>query len=228
MENPMSELLPPTVAIAIVTVTTPKPPSEGAGTYRFLAGIALFEVAELEPGDYRYRLSARVIPAGSSEAVLADWLSRNLPPGKRAIGWHLADAIVPALMEAAEAAAPKAAGEIVDGLARAITMEAVDLADLFGGMAAPSFQEVCAGAGIRSSAMADEAMLAAWGIGRMGEATGMLVTNAIAAWRLWAEQQRPHDPVPHRFAADALANWRVDAADALSWPETPRARQEEG
>ena len=215
----MSDLLPSAVAITVATVTTPKPPSAGPGTYRFLAGAALFDVEQVAPDDFHYRLAVCTVPAGTSEAVLADWLTDHLPTDRRVIGWHLADTIVPALFEAADAVSPAAAGDLIDLLSKAITMDAEDLADRHGGMAAPAFREVCAQAGIPAWAMSDEETLGAWSIGRKIELVGMLATNAVAAWRLWADHEQPANPIPHRFAADALRNWRVDITDELRWSD---------
>lgn len=213
----MSDLLLPAVAIAVVTVTTPKPPSAGPGTYQFLAGAALFEVEQVAPDDFSYRLAVSSVPAGTSEAVLAEWLTHHVPTDRRVIGWHLADTIIPALFEATDAASAAAAGDLIDALSKAVTMDAVDLADLHGGMAAPSFRDVCASAGVRACSMSDEVALGAWSIGRKVELLGMLATNAVAAWRLWADHEQPANPIPHRFAADVLRHWRVDTADALCW-----------
>jgi hypothetical protein len=215
----VSDLPPAAVAITVATVTTPKPPSAGAGTYKFLAGAALFEVEQVAPDEFRYRLAVRTVPAGTSEAVLADWLTHHVSTDRLVIGWHLAETIVPALFEAADAASPAAAGDLINLLSKAITMDAEDLADRHGGMAAPAFREVCAEAGIPAWAMSDEETLGAWSIGRKIELIGMLATNAVAAWRLWADHEQPANPIPHRFAADALRHWRVDTAGGSRWQD---------
>lgn len=213
----MPERLPPSVAIAIATVTTPKPPSCGEGDYRHLIGIALFEVEEGSTGDFVYRLRLRTIPAGTSEAMLVDWLTPRLPKGRVAIGWHLAEAIVPALLEAADAASPDAARDLVDAIAGTVAIDAVDLANEHGGLGAPPFAEVCGAAGIPASTMTATELLGAWGIGRRIELVGLLATNAVAAWRLWARMKRPADELPQRFAQDVLAHWRVDEQVTLTW-----------
>ncbi len=215
----MSDLLAPTVAITVANVTTPKPPSDGPGTYRFLAGAALFVVEQAAAADLRYRLAVCTVPAGTSEAVLADWLPRYLPSDRLVIGWQLADTIVPALFEAADAASPAAAVDLIDLLSKAITMDSEDLAERHGGMAAPAFREVCAQAGIPAWEMSEEETLGAWSIGRKVELVGMLATNAVAAWRLWADHEQPANPMPHRFAADAIRDWRGDTTDALRWQD---------
>lgn len=213
----MSQLLPPAVAISIASVTTPKPPSAGEGNYRFLAGIGLFEVEQAGPGEFCYRLAVRTIPAGASEAVLADWLMRNLPADRAVIGWDLAEAIVPALFEAAQSQAPQAAADLIDLLSSAVTRDAMDLADLHGGLAAPSFDQVCAALGIATSSMSEGLTLGAWGTGQMNEIAGMLAADAVAVWRLWSEHRRPQDTAPHRFAADILAQWNIEAAGGSCW-----------
>ncbi len=215
----MSDLLPSAVAIAVATVTTPKPPGAGSGTYRFLAGAALFDVEQLAPDEFRYRLAVCTVPAGTSEAVLGDWLTDHLPTDRRVIGWHLADTIIPAVYESADAASPAAAVDLIDLLSKAITMDAEDLADRHGGMAARAFKEVCAQAGIPAWTMSEEETLGAWSIGRKVELVVMLATNAVAAWRLWADHEQPANPIPHRFAADALRDWRVDTADVVLWQD---------
>lgn len=213
----MPERLPPSVAIAIATVTTPKPPSCGEGVDRHLIGIALFEAEEGAAGDFVYRLQLRTIPAGASEAVLVDWLTPRLPKGRVAIGWHLTETIVPALLEAADAASPDAARDLIDAIAGTVAIDAVDLADEHGGLGAPPFSNVCATAGIPARAMTEAELLGAWGIGRRIELVGLLATNAVATWRLWAQMERPADAVPQRFAQDVLAHWRVDEDVTLTW-----------
>ena len=204
----MSDLLPPTLAIAIATVKTPRPAEEG-GSDRHLIGAALLEVEERASGEFLHRHGACTIPPGASEALLIDWLNQRLPQERILIGWQLADEIVPAAIEASEAAAPEDARRFIEALAALVTADAVDLAD-GDPIAGRTFADMCAEAHVPCWAISEDEVLAAWALGREVELTGLLTTNAVATWRGWAQSLRPDDPVLARFAQAVLAGWVVD------------------
>lgn len=205
----MPDLLSPGIAIAIATVDEPSSTAEDQSD-RHLIGVALFEAEERAPGEFLYRYCACAIPAGSSEAILIDWLRGRLPGGKIAIGWRLADDIVPGLLEAAREAAPEDAQAFVDALAAVLSMDSVDLADRIGDAAGRSFNELREAGNIPCWPMAEDEVLAAWALGREVELLGSLATNVVATWRNWVRELRPDDEIPVRFAEAVLANWLVD------------------
>jgi hypothetical protein len=210
-------LLPPSLAISIATVETPKPPSEDGSTYTFTAGIALLEVEQLGLADFRFRTAVRAGAAGVRESTFADWLLDHLPADRQVIGWQLADQILPTLFEVANASPPQVALDLIDRLAAMVTLDAVDLADLHGGRASPPFAQVCAAAGIPALHMAQEDVCSAWSIGRQAELVGLLATNVIAAWRLHAKHLQPEAAEPQLFAADALRMWRIGDTGWRRW-----------
>lgn len=204
----MTDLLPPSIAIAIATTTTPPSLTEN-GPDRHLIGVALFEVEEHKPGAFLYRYGARTIPAGSSEAILVDWLNGRLPEGRFMIGWKLADDIIPALLEASQVAAPEDARIFIDALAALVSMDAIDLADRRD-IAGRTFSEMCAAGHIPCWPMPEEEVLADWAVGREVELLGFLATNVVAAWRSWAQGLRPDDSVVARSAEAMLATWMIE------------------
>lgn len=203
----------PVVAIAIATVSEPAP-RDGRDPVRHLVGVALLHVTE-QAADISCQLSARVIPAGVGEAVLVDWLTERLPANAKVIGWHLADDIVPMLLGAADEASPDAARAFIDALALAVGHGAIDLAEDHGGVSAPPFQQVCAVANIVTAPIEPDALLAAWGLGRMEQVAEALGVNAVAAWRL-AMVATPTSAPSDRFAADVLRDWRCKTRTPLT------------
>lgn len=202
------------VAISIATVTEPAP-RDGGDPVRHLVGVGLCHVTRIVADQVTCRLSARCLPAGVGEAALVNWLTEHLPADAEMIGWRLADDIVPALLGAADEAPPDAARAFVDALALTVGRGAVDLADDYGGIAAPPFDQVCREIGIVAAPIAPDALLAAWGIGRMAEIAEALGVNAIAAWRL-AMAATPDLAPGERFAAGLLREWRRKARSAVA------------
>ena len=208
----MSDLLPPSVAIAIAT----SPPSAD-GEHHRLIGVALFSVQEIGANDFLYQLQVRTVLAQTSTALLVEWMIPRLPAGRVAIGWHLADSIMPALLAAGDAVTPTAAHDLVDALAAMVSIDAVDLADRHGGVAAPPFDSLCAAADIPALVMIGSDRTDDPAFGREIDVTAALATDVIASWRLWARSQRPDDPAPQRFAAHVLGQWRIDDEGIATW-----------
>jgi hypothetical protein len=203
----------PVVAITIATVSEPAP-RDGGGPVRHLVGVALLHVTE-HAADISCRLSARLVPAGVGEAALVDWLTEHLPADATIIGWQPADDIVPMLLGAADEASPDAARAFIDALARAVGRGTIDLADDYGGVAAPPFQQVCAAANITTAPIEPDELLAAWGLGRMEAVAEALGVNAVAAWRL-AKVGENGGAARDRFAARLLRDWRRKARTPLT------------
>lgn len=202
------------VAISIATVTEPAP-RDGSDPVRHLVGIGLCHVTKIAEDQVTCRLSARCLPTGVGEAALVDWLTDHLPDDASVVGWQLADDIVPALLGAADEAPPDGARAFVDALAVAVGRGTVDLADDYGGSAAPPFDQVCQDAGILATPIDPDALLAAWGIGFMAEIGEALGVNAVAAWRL-AMAATPERAPGDRFVAGLLRKWRRKARAALT------------
>lgn len=202
------------VAIAIATITEPTPRDSG-DPIRHLVGVALLHVTEHASAEISCKLSVRVIPAGVGEAALVDWLTEHLPANATVLGWQLADDIVPMLLGAADEASPDAARAFIDALALAVGRGTVDLADDHGGVAAPSFHRVCRDADIPAAPFDPDALLAAWGIGRMAEVAEAIGVNAVAAWRL-AKVGEDGVAARDRFAAGLLRAWRRKVRPALT------------
>lgn len=203
----------PVVAITIATVSEPAP-RDGSDPVRHLVGLALLHVTE-RAADISCRLTARVISAGIGEAVLVDCLTEHLPADAMVIGWQLADDIVPMLLGAADEASPDAARAFIDALALAVGRGTIDLADDYSGVAAPPFEQVCADASIAIVPIDPDALLAAWGLGRMEQVAEALGVNAVAAWRL-AKVGENGGGARDRFAAGLLRAWRRKARAPLT------------
>ena len=211
----MSDLLPPSVAIAIATY----PPSVH-GDYPSLIGVALFSAQEHGVNVFIYQLQVCTVRAQTTASELIKWMIPRLPAGRVTIGWQLADSIMPALLAAGDAATPTAAHDLVDALAAMVSIDAVDLVDRHGGVAAPPFDSLCAAADIPATVMFDSDGSDGPTFGREIDVTAALAADVIATWRLWARSQRPDDPAPQRFAADVLDQWRIDDEAIATWRRT--------
>ena len=211
----MSPLISPTIAITLSCLATHDPVSNRRIPH--LAGIGLFRLAEPSPGEIDFGIAVRAVPEASNanDALLLRWLADQLEDPATLVGWRLADSIVPALIAASTNASPREDRVFVDALARSVGIGAVDLADRFGGAAAPAFHAICAGGSIATIAPAAE-MLATTGEQRTLAITPMLAANVTATMRLWANAMPPRADTLHRLADDALHAWRAAAAATAS------------
>jgi len=219
----MSEFLPPSTAIAIATVTTPKPKCAGDGEDRHLIAAALFNVDQSGPAEFHYRLAVRTIDPGDSEAELIEWLTEELPSDRTFIGWRFAEEIVRPLLSASNAVSPEQDAAFIDALVAAVNMDSIDLADDDSARSL-SFEALCTGHGIPTRSMSNGALLAAWGIGRRGELVATLAINVVASWRAWAATRFPSADLNQRFAEAALLRWRADDEATHSWRDETGAQ----
>lgn len=204
----MIDILSPVIAIAISRVSAPDDQDHP------LFGVALFEAGQYSATEYKYRISVQVLPAGTGSAQVVEWLLKRLATDWVAIGWRLAEFIVPTLLGASEAAPPDLANAFLDALAGAVTIDAVDLADE---VHPAAFEEVIsrqemptdpAPHGETHAAVTDE---------RTMEHAIMLAKQAVAAWQVWAKARRQDASSVDLLASDALSNWRVGDESLKTW-----------
>ncbi len=177
----------------------------------------LFHIVEQAPGEFDAVIAVQTAPAGSklNDAALIRWLTDQLHEPATLVGWRLADGVVPALLAAATNASPQEDRAFVDALAGAVGTGAIDLADRFGGVAAPSLHAACKESTIPTIAPV-AAMLADHGPVRDRAICAMLAANAAATLRLWANGSPERADALHKLAVGTLDAWRAAAAENAS------------
>lgn len=211
----MTDLIAPTIAITIARIRSADP--RNGTVAQHLAGIGLFHMVEQAPGEFDATIAVQAAPAGSKlhDAALIRWLTDQLQEPATLVGWRLADGVVPALLAAVTNASPHEHRAFVDALALAVGTGAIDLADRFGGAAAPSLHAVCKGSPIPTIEPVAE-MLAEHGPVRDRAISAMLAANAAATTRLWVNGVPERGDALHELAVGTLDAWRAAAADDAS------------
>lgn len=213
----MTDLIAPTIVIAI-TIARIRSADPHTGTIKqHLAGIGLFHLVEQAPGEFDAVIAVQTSPAGSNQndEALIRWLTDQLHEPATLVGWRLADTVVPGLLAASTNASPHEDRAFVDALALAVGTGAIDLADRFGGAAAPSLYAACRDDTIPTIEPVAE-MLADQGPVRDRAISAMLAANAAATVRLCANGAPERADVLHDLAVGTLDAWRAAAAEEAS------------
>lgn len=208
----MTDLIAPTIAITIARIRSAD--SHARTIKQYLAGIGLFHIVEQAPGEFDAVIAVQASPTGSNlnDAALIRWLTDQLHEPATLVGWRLADGVVPALLAAATNASPQEDRAFVDALALAVGTGATDLADRFGGAAAPSFHVACKAGSIATVEPVAE-MLADQGLARDQAISAMLAANAAATLRLWANGTPERSDALHDLASGTLDAWCAAASE---------------
>ena len=172
------------ISLAVATVDIPageaNPP-----TMSHLAAIAML-IAERDTHDeWHFTLERQAICAGDSEDLLLVWATHAMPDSGIVLGWHLADTILPPLLDAGTAGNPEIGRAFLDRLTKLVTAPSVDLAIPHGGSCAPSFDTVVAVHGMACPAMTAGEIESAWAFGQVDRLRDHVEAQAIATWRLW-------------------------------------------
>ena len=198
-----------TLAITVAAIQTP--PHEGG--FDQMVGIGLVELIEFEPGQFVGRMAARTLSANEGQEILLAWLADHLPTHVRTIGWGLADDIVPRLLAAADEAPSNIAADVIDALASTLSIDAVDLADEPVYAMDGDLATACANNLVPCISMSPGGLLGEWAVGHVAPIAEMLLTNAIASWRLW-EQRAAADPgIADEIGTELLWRLQVRLAD---------------
>jgi hypothetical protein len=198
-----------TLAITVASVHTP--PHEG--DFDQMVGIALVELIEFEPGQFVGRLACRTLSADEGQETLLAWLADHLPTHVRTIGWGLADDIVPRLLAAADKAPSNVAADVIDALASTLSIDAVDLADEPVHAMDDDLATACANNLVPCISMSPGGLLGEWAVGHVAPIAEMLLTNAIASWRLWAQRAAVDPDIAEKISSDLLWRMQVRLAD---------------
>lgn len=198
-----------TLAITVASVQTP--PHEG--DFDQMVGIGLVELIEFEPGQFVGRLAARTLTTEEGEDTLLAWLADHLPTHVSTIGWGLADDIVPRLLAAADEAPSNIAADVIDALASTLSIDAVDLADEAVHAMDDDLATACANNLVPCISMSPGRLLGEWAVGHVAPIAEMLLTNAIASWRLWAQRAAADPDIADEIGSDLLWRMQVRFAD---------------
>ena len=198
-----------TLAITVASVQTP--PNEG--DFDQMVGIGLVELIEFEPGRFVARLASRTLMAEEGQDILLAWLADQLPTHVRTIGWGLADDIVPRLLAAADEAPSNIAADVIDALACTLSIDAVDLADEPVHAMDNDLATACANNLVPCITMSPGGLLGEWAVSHVAPIAEMLLTNAIASWRLWAQRATADPDLADEIGSDLLWRMQVRLAD---------------
>lgn len=172
------------VSLALASIAIPPAADADSPPGTHLVGAGLL-IATRDGSRWRFSSEAATVSAGEKEQNLLIWMADRLPMADTMIGWHIDQHVVPALIDAAAHADPAIAHHFTLRLARALRNNVVDLS-IDGGVATARMAENAATA----PSMAPDALLAAWGIGRLDAVRADLATEALGAWLAFVRQAK--------------------------------------
>lgn len=176
------------VSLTVATVTIPPAANTDidarGGTH--LVGVGLL-IATRHGDRWRFSREAGTVAAGEKEQNLLLWLSDRLPMADTLIGWQIDQHLVPALIDAAAHADADIAHHFLIRLTRALRNTIVDLS------IHPCHSARPQGAGVAATApgMTPDALLGAWGIGRLDAVRHALMQEALGNWLTFIRQAPP-------------------------------------
>lgn len=191
------------VALSVATLTSPAATSGSLPAMSHLAGIGMLVAERDEDHQWRFDLTSHAIGAGDGEDALLAWAGAALPAGGLMLGWQLADAVLPPLLDAAGQGDAEIGRAFLERFARLVTGLSIDLAVPHGGAGAPPLGTVVAKHGIAAGRMTAAAIESVWSF---GETTGVrehVEADALALWQLWLLESNGRAAV----AGTAFAAW---------------------
>ncbi|MFK4792372.1 hypothetical protein [Sphingobium sp. ZW T5_29] len=172
------------VSLALASIAIPPTANADSPPGTHLVGAGLL-IAKRYGSRWRFSSEAATVSAGEKEQNLLIWMADRLPMADTMIGWQIDQHLVPALIDAAAHADPAIAHHFTLRLARALRNNVVDLS-IDGRVATARMAEDAATA----PSMAPDALLAAWGIGRLDAVRADLATEALGTWLAFVRQAK--------------------------------------
>lgn len=160
------------VSLTAAAVSIPAAAHSDAAPGTHLVGAGLL-IATRDGARWRFSSEAATIAAGEKEQSLLLWLADRLPLADTLIGWRIDQHLVPALLDAAGHAEPTIAHHFTLRLARALRNNVVDLS---------ISRSAEAGDVAIAPSMMPDALLAAWGTGRLDAVRSDLAAEALGTW----------------------------------------------
>jgi hypothetical protein len=170
------------VSLAIASIDVPASEQGALPATSHLAAIAMFIAERDRDGAWSFFREQHAIAAGESEDVLLAWATQTLPNSGVVLGWQLAEAIVPPLLDAG--GDPEIGRAFLDRLMKLVTAPSIDLAIPHGGAGAPLLAGIAGEHGISAPAATAADVESAWAFGNVQWLRDHVAARAIATWRL--------------------------------------------
>lgn len=191
------------VSLAIASTDVPASTEGTRPATSHLAAIAMFIAERDRDGAWRFSREQHAIAAGESEDVLLAWAMQTLPDSGVVLGWQLAEAIVPPLLDAGASGDPEIGRAFLDRLMRLVTAPSIDLAIPHGGAGAPPLAVAAGEHGISAPTATAANVESAWAFGDVQWLRDYVAARAIATWRLWLAESNGTSAA----ASLAFADW---------------------
>jgi hypothetical protein len=168
-----------------------------------LAGAAVFQASYVNEL-WSFELETHSTLSTDEPGDTLAWLTeRPWNPAAPLLLWRAGDIVLPALIAAAEDCPKADLGlRALLGVERLLTGTLVDVADLYGGAAATSFDAVAHANGVSFLPLTKTELNNAWHSGNHGLVRQHLAARAAATLRLWLMKQNDQTEL-----ASALAAW---------------------
>lgn len=173
------------VSLAVATVHAPASTTGTLPATSHLAAIGMLVAERRCEQDWRFSLHTHAVGAGDGEDRLLAWATGVLPDSGIVIGWKLAEAVLPPLLDAGATGDPEISRAFLDQLLKLVTAPSVDLALPHGGAGAAPLQTVAGRHGIALGAMTEGEIESAWAFGNRRLLAGHVEDCTVATWRLW-------------------------------------------
>lgn len=190
------------VALVVTAVDIPSTLDSKFPATSHLAAIAMLIADREADGTWRFTVEGKACRAGDGEDGLMDWLARTMPTDAVMLGWQLAEAIIPPLIDAASSGDPDICCTFIESLVMLLAAPSIDVAVPYGGARAMPMAMVAASYGIPVLSMQADAIESAWAFGDVASLEAQAESHAIAVWRLWlAEADGKGSPAASAFFA---------------------------
>jgi hypothetical protein len=180
-----------TIGYTVLSIAYVQRPTPGrVPLTTLLAGATVLDVAA-NPTGWTFDLDAHTSLAGDDEHATMRWIAeRAWTPDRPLLLWRAGDIVVPALIAAAESCTDASlAAEMLRTIERLLTGPVIDVADLFGGAAAISFDAVAHDHHVPFEPMSKTDLEAAWHVADHDRVRRHLAARASGTFGLWLKHQ---------------------------------------
>ena len=173
--------------LSIAYVQRPSPGRVPLST--LLVGAAVLDVADT-PNGWTFDLDASTALAGDDADAMLRWIAGRAWRPDPLLLWRAGDIVVPALIEATKSSSNSSlAVDTLRALEWLLTGTVVDVAELFGGAGAISFDAIAHELRVPFEAMSKADLEDAWRAADHDRVRGHLATRAAGTFALWLKHQ---------------------------------------
>lgn len=180
-----------TIGYSVLSIAYVQRPTPGrVPLTTLLVGATVLDVAA-DPSGWTFDLDAHISLAGDGGHATLRWIAeRAWSPDRSLVLWRAGDIVVPALIAAAESCTDASlAAEMLRTVELLLTGPVIDVADLFGGARAISFDAVAHDHHVPFEPMSKTDLEAAWRVADHGRVRGHLAARASGTVGLWLKHQ---------------------------------------